>query len=299
MEESSVHYTACPVCGSGRLKAALHAKDYTVSGREFEIWECDDCHLRFTQDAPAAGAIGPYYQSPDYISHTDSSEGLLNRLYHFVRKRTLADKRRNSSANASGLKAGELLDIGSGTGAFVQHMQQSGWQATGLEPDETTRQRAAALYKISLLPAEAFFNIPAGSFQVITMWHVLEHVHELHPYMAQLKKLLKPGGRIFIAVPNYTAYDAAVYHNYWAAYDVPRHLYHFSPESMKRLLAVHGLQLQSAKQMPYDSFYISFLSEKYRQGNFVRGFFVALLSNIKALIKRERCSSLIYIISKP
>jgi 2-polyprenyl-3-methyl-5-hydroxy-6-metoxy-1,4-benzoquinol methylase len=297
MEELSVHYTICPVCGSDKLKHTLYAKDYTVSEKEFDIWECGNCTLRFTQDVPDANSIGPYYQSTDYISHTDNSEGFINRVYHFIRKLTLGDKRR-LILSATGLKIGKLLDIGAGTGFFVQHMQLNGWQTTGLEPDDATRERAALLNKVNLLPADVFYSLPAESFHVITMWHVLEHVHDLHPYLEQLKGVLKPGGLIFIAVPNYTSYDAAIYNSYWAAYDVPRHLYHFSPESIKQLLAMHGLQVQSIRSMRYDSFYISFLSEKYKKGNPIHGFFVALLSNMKAFINKERCSSLIYIISK-
>jgi 2-polyprenyl-3-methyl-5-hydroxy-6-metoxy-1,4-benzoquinol methylase len=298
MDESIIHYTTCPVCGAAKLEAALYAKDYTVSGKTFDIEQCSDCSLRFTQDVPDASTISPYYQSPDYISHTDSSEGLINRIYHFVRKRTLNGKR-NLVVSELGLKTGSLLDIGSGTGAFVHHMQQHGWQSTGLEPDDTTRQRASTLYNLGLKPTEALFEIPEHSFDAITMWHVLEHVHELHGYMAQLKKIVKPSGRIFIAVPNYTAYDARIYGAYWAAYDVPRHLYHFSPDAIKKLLAIHGLRLESIKPMWYDGFYISFLSEKYRKGNLLRGFIIAMIANLKALLKKERCSSLIYVISKP
>ena len=142
--EEVVHYTFCPICQSGKLQKALTAKDYTVSGEAFDIYECADCRLRFTQNVPEARSIGAYYQSADYISHTDSSEGLINRIYHFVRKLTLSGKRK-LIAVSSGLQKGNMLDIGAGTGAFVHFMQQNGWQVTGLEPDNETRKRAAAL----------------------------------------------------------------------------------------------------------------------------------------------------------
>jgi 2-polyprenyl-3-methyl-5-hydroxy-6-metoxy-1,4-benzoquinol methylase len=297
MEESFIHYSACPVCGSNKIKHALDAKDYTVSSKIFGIWECGNCALRFTQDVPAVNSIGQYYQSENYISHTDSSKGFINKIYHFVRRLTLGDKRR-LILSATGLKEGKLLDIGAGTGAFVQNMQLNGWQTTGLEPDEETRKRAAALHKVNLLPADTFYTFATESFNVITMWHVLEHVHDLHNYIKHLKETLKPGGLIFVAVPNYTSYDGKVYNSYWAAYDVPRHLYHFSPESVKQLMNMHGLQVQSTRSMRYDSFYISFLSEKYKKGNPLRGFFVAFLSNFKAFVNKEHCSSIIYIIGK-
>jgi 2-polyprenyl-3-methyl-5-hydroxy-6-metoxy-1,4-benzoquinol methylase len=296
MKESFVHYSSCPVCGSNKIKHAIFAEDYTVSAKSFDIWECAFCSLRFTQDVPDQKSIGAYYQSINYISHTDSKKGFFNRIYHFVRKLTLGEKHR-LILSATGLKNGKLLDIGAGTGHFVKYMQVNGWQATGLEPDDATRERAAVLNKVNLLPAELFYSMPAESFNVITMWHVLEHVHDLHNYVMRLKEVLKPGGRIFIAVPNYSSYDASAYKGSWAAYDVPRHLYHFSPESIKHLLSMHGLQVQSIRSMPYDSYYISFLSEKYKKGNIVRGFFIAFISNLKAFINKERCSSLIYIIS--
>jgi hypothetical protein len=148
---------------------------------------------------------------------------------------------------------------------------------------------------------DQLFSLPPDSFDAITLWHVLEHVHDLHPYLERLKTLVRRSGRIFIAVPNYTCYDAEVYQAFWAAYDVPRHLYHFSPEAMESLLTQHGLQLQYSQPMWYDSIYISMLSEKYRgggQGNNVKAVMTGLVSNVKAFIDKSRCSSLIYVISK-
>ena len=296
MVESTVHYASCPVCGSDKIGHALYSDDQLISAKRFDIWECGNCTLRFTQDAPDKNSIGSYYQSPNYISHSDNNRGLINRIYHLVRKLTLGDKQR-LILSATGLKTGKLLDIGAGTGFFIKHMQDGGWQTLGLEPDMAARERAALLNKVNLSAPEIIDGLPPESFHVITMWHVLEHVHNLHHDVRRLKELLKPGGRIFIAVPNYLSYDAAVYQGGWAAYDAPRHLYHFSPESVKQLLAQHGLQVQSIRTMPYDSFYIAFLSEKYKKGNLVRGFFIALFSNLRAFVNKEQCSSLIYIVS--
>ncbi|MBS1916418.1 MAG: class I SAM-dependent methyltransferase [Bacteroidetes bacterium] len=292
-----IHYTICPVCGSSALQKMLSATDYTVSKKEFDIYECADCRLRFTQNVPGMQSIGAYYQSPEYISHTDSRKGFINSAYHFVRKLTLSGKRK-TIVSSSGKNSGKLLDIGAGTGAFAHYMQEHDWDVTGMEPDQDTRKRAAALHNINLLPADTFFNLSAATFDVITMWHVLEHVHDLHNYIDQLRNVLKDNGIIFIAVPNYTSYDADVYNEYWAAYDVPRHLYHFSPQSIRKLLTQHGLELKDIKPMWFDSFYISFLSERYRKGNLARGFFVGLFSNIKTLFNKERCSSLVYVIKK-
>ncbi len=292
-------YTNCPVCGSAEIKNVFPVKDHTVSGESFIIAECNACTLRFTQDVPDAASIGPYYKSEDYISHTDTSKGLVNRLYRWVRKRTLRKKRRLVE-KLTGVKAGQLLDVGSGTGAFVNEMKEHGWQVTGLEPDEGARGVAKKLYHAELKNITEFYKLPANSFDAITLWHVLEHVHELSGYVEQLKKLLKKNGKLFIAVPNYTSKDACIYKEYWAAYDVPRHLYHFSPRSMQRLMERHGLTIQQYKPMWYDSFYISMLSNKYKNGktNLFASFFNGFHSNLKAMGDVKRCSSVIYIIEK-
>lgn len=224
-----IEYELCPNCGNKNIFLVLSAKDYTVSGEQFEIWECRNCTQRFTQNIPGSQEIGKYYQSENYISHSDTSKGLINNLYHKVRKRTLLQKRKLIE-NTTGKKAGSILDVGCGTGAFLHGMKNAKWNITGLEPDETARAKALELYGLHLEKTDEFYRLPAQTFDAITMWHVLEHVHELHSYIEQLKKLLKPGGKLVIAVPNYTSYDAGVYKEFWAAYDVPRHLYHFSPK---------------------------------------------------------------------
>jgi SAM-dependent methyltransferase len=294
------HYTTCPSCYSDQLQPALSAVDQTVSHETFSILQCGNCGLRFTQDVPDAGSIGRYYQSDNYISHSNTNKGLVNRLYHMVRRQTLSDKYR-LIASAARTRQGKLLDIGAGTGAFVGYMQERGWEVTGLEPDETARRVALTDHRVELVDMDQLFSLPPDSFDAITLWHVLEHVHDLHPYMERLKTLVRRSGRIFIAVPNYTCYDAEVYQAYWAAYDVPRHLYHFSPDAMESLLTQHGLQLQYSQPMWYDSLYISMLSEKYRgggHGNNVKAVMTGLVSNMKAFIDKSRCSSLIYVISK-
>jgi len=294
-----IQYTNCPSCHSDKIRPALSAIDYTVSRESFGIWQCENCSLRFTQNVPDAASIGPYYRSDDYISHTNTDKGLVNRLYHLVRKQTLSDKYR-LILSATRIQQGKLLDIGAGTGAFVAHVKENGWEVTGLEPDETARERASAVHGVQLLDAAHLYSLAPDTFDAITLWHVLEHVHDLHPYVEQLKRLIKRGGRIFIAVPNYTSYDATVYQGAWAAYDVPRHLYHFSPDAMERLVGIHDLQLHFSRPMWYDSVYISMLSEKYRngRGNAVKGIAVGLLSNARAFIDKSKCSSLIYVIGK-
>lgn len=291
-------YDACPVCGNNNIAPVFPVKDFTVSHEQFEIWQCNNCSLRFTQNVPEESEIGRYYQSENYISHSDTHEGIINKLYHTVRIRTLLQKKKLVE-KISGKKEGSLLDIGCGTGAFLHTIQQSGWKITGLEPDEAARKKAFELYQLEVESAEILFSLAPQSFDAITMWHVLEHVHELHPYMDQLKKILLPAGKLFIAVPNYTSYDEKVYKQNWAAYDVPRHLYHFSPKAMKHLLEMHGLKIEKMKPMWFDSFYVSLLSEQYLTGKShpVAAFFRGGISNAKALADTSKCSSVIYIAS--
>ena len=296
---SIVHYTHCPVCDSSLISPVLSAKDHTVSGKYFSIWQCKDCSLRFTQDVPGIDSIGDYYKSEDYISHSNTSRGFINRVYQLIRKRTLKQKRRWVE-EVTGKKQAALLDLGSGTGAFVKEMELHGWQVTGLEPDAGARKLAKEFFDCELKNIDEFFQLPANSFDAITLWHVLEHVHGLQPYIQQLKKLLKEDGTLVIAVPNYTSLDASVYKEYWAAYDVPRHLYHFSPSSMQSLMEKNGLKIIDYRPMWFDSLYVSLLSSKYKKGktNWLGSFWNGLRSNFAAMKDKKKCSSVIYIIRK-
>ena len=296
-KEMKIVRNSCPVCKAENISFALKAIDHTVSHEEFEIWQCSDCTLRFTQSVPGENEIGAYYRSENYISHSDIDKGIINSLYHKVRKRTLVSKRKLIEAYVS---KGKILDVGCGTGAFLHTMQMAGWQITGLEPDETARIKASQLYNLRIEEPARLYDLHGQAFDAITLWHVLEHVHDLDNHIDRVGELLKPDGRLFIAVPNYTSYDQTVYKNFWAAYDVPRHLYHFSPKSMKRLLQRHKLKLMSIKPMWYDSFYVSMLSEKNKTGknNLIKSCFVGLMSNYKALWNKERCSSIIYVVGR-
>lgn len=293
-----IHYLQCPVCKSTSIKYSFSAKDNTVSKEAFEIWECSFCTVLFTQDVPSENNIGDYYASPDYVSHSDTQEGFVNKMYHGVKILTLAGKKK-LLVNETGLAAGKILDVGSGTGAFLDKMKKGGWQVTGVEPDAGARAKAASLYNIHLRPSVDLFELPEAEYDAITLWHVLEHVHSLHEYVDQLKKLITTKGRIFIAVPNHTSHDANKYKEHWAAFDVPRHLYHFSPLSINVLMEMHGLKVKKIKPMWFDSFYVSMLSEHYKNGkqNLPAALISGMGSNAQALFNNENCSSVIYIIS--
>lgn len=293
-----IHYTHCPICGGHTIEPFLQVKDFTVSKKTFPINKCSACSGMFTNDIPNEEEIGPYYSSENYISHTETQQGLINRLYHIVRNHTLQSKRKLVQKE-TGKLTGRILDLGCGTGAFLATMNRAGWQTCGIERDEHARQNAKKMHHITALPADELFTIHQ-LFDAITLWHVLEHVHDLHNYLNQLTSLLNESGTLFIAVPNPQSADAKNYGPFWAAYDVPRHLYHFTPASMRMLMEAHGLQVKKIYPMWFDSFYVSMLSEKYKEhaAAAVRGMMYGLLSNVKAWTQTENCSSLIYICRK-
>lgn len=294
-----VNHNQCPACKSIDIFPKLEAQDYTVSNEKFSIWHCANCTIRFTQDVADQNSIGKYYKSDNYISHSDTKSGLVNSLYHSIRKFTLLLKRKLIQ-NQTQLKSGTILDIGCGTGAFLNTMKEAGWKITGLEPDDTAITKAKSLYQIHPQSSSELFNLSEQQFDAITMWHVLEHVHQLNEYFFQLRKILKDNGTLFIAVPNYTSFDAHFYKETWAAYDVPRHLYHFSPMSMELLVKRYGMKIKTIKPMWFDSYYVSMLSEKYR-GNklgLLRAVLIGKISNILCLLNKRKCSSVIYVINK-
>ncbi|CAN5823298.1 methyltransferase domain-containing protein [soil metagenome] len=292
---------ACPSCNGENINKVLTCRDYTVSKESFEIWECAKCSLRFTQNVPDQNSIGPFYQSDAYISHTDTEKGFINKLYKIARNYTLHWKIKLVKTVTGKVKTpGCLLDIGAGTGAFLQSVNEAGWTARGLEPDEGARKICFENYKLKLDSPEKLFELADETFDAVTMWHVMEHVHQLHEYFQQIKRVLKQGGVALIALPNYTSQDATYYGANWAAYDVPRHLYHFSPASIETLLALHEMKLEAVKPMWLDAFYIAMLSEQYKSGktNLLSAIWNGLRSNLQALQNKEKCSSLVYIIRK-
>lgn len=273
----------------------LSVKDHSVSGEEFQLTRNSEYGFLVTTPQPTLDKLPEYYQSEDYISHTDSKRNVFEKVYHLVR--TIALKKKLNLIDSFFSKEKMLLDIGCGTGDFLQIAQQNGWTVSGIEPNDEARKIANSKTNTSVFNTSHLLNFQDNSFDVISLWHVLEHLPDLENQIENFKKLLKPNGRLVIAVPNYKSYDAKYYKQFWAAYDVPRHLWHFNQDSISKLVSKESFEIIKVKPMWFDAFYVSLLSEKYKteKMNFIKGFWVGLLSNVKALTSKE-ASSLIYII---
>jgi 2-polyprenyl-3-methyl-5-hydroxy-6-metoxy-1,4-benzoquinol methylase len=293
-------FSPCPICNKEDIGFLLYTKDYSLTQESFQIIQCSNCNLKYTDPVPNKDEIGPYYNFTDYISHTDDNHGIINKLYHKVRNRTLTQKTNWVQSLFTGFK-GRLLEVGAGTGAFANSMTKKGCEVTAVEPDAASRERALKNYQLHSAPIEDLYTLNEHKFDVITLWHVLEHVHDLNDYLRTFYNLLRPNGRLIIAVPNYTSFDAQYYKKYWAAYDVPRHLYHFSPTSMEFLSKKYKMQIVSINPMWFDSFYVSLLSERYKKSGVLgmfRAVIIGCISNLIALRNNRKASSIVYEIKK-
>lgn len=273
-------------------KHFLTVTDYSVSKEIFDLYHNEELDMLITSPQPSLDVLGKYYESVDYISHTDSKRSLFEKMYHFVK--SIALKNKLNLINSQQPNKGSILDIGAGTGEFLSVARQDGWKTIGVEPSD--KAKAIAKSKgVSFV--EQTSELESHSFDVISMWHVLEHVPDLNQQIKELKRLLKPNGTLIIAVPNFKSFDAKHYGKFWAAYDVPIHFWHFSKTAIKKLFQKEEMQLVKILPMKFDSFYVSLLSEKYKTGkmNFVKAFFIGLQSNLKAK-KNFEYSSHIYIL---
>lgn len=269
----------------------MNIKDHSVSKETFSVIynKKYDC----LETIPKPQNISEYYQNERYISHTDGNKGIFEKLYQLVKKYTLKQKLKLIEKYHP--NKGSILDIGAGTGDFLRTAHENNWQITGFEPEQKATQIAL---KKGIYIENSLDKI-TSIYNVITMWHVLEHIPDLENQILFLKKHICNEGTIIIAVPNYKSKDAQIYKEYWAGYDVPRHLWHFSQQSIQKLFSENGFRIIDTKPMYFDAFYISLLSEKYKTGkmNYIKGFINGFYSNICA-IKTKEYSSLIYIIKK-
>ena len=285
----------CPFCESENTKHFLHLKDYFLTQEDFDIYECYDCKLLFTSPRPAANVIGRYYKSEDYLSHNEHKKGLVPWIYNKVKKVNIRNKFKITVKNRT---KPHILDFGCGVGDFLHYAQEKGCEIMGCDMSEEARKLASEKLGKEVVSPEQIFALPHSTFDIITMWHVLEHIDNLKLHTEQLHRLLNDNGRLVIAVPNYMSYDAQFYKDKWAAYDVPRHLNHFHKESLQNIFAGKFI-LEKIYPLKWDAFYISMMSEKFigKGNSFFKGITTGWKSNRKAG-KTGEYSSLVYVFCK-
>tara|TARA_B100000900_G_scaffold410649_1_gene428832 strand:- start:2433 stop:3332 length:900 start_codon:yes stop_codon:yes gene_type:complete len=283
----------CPVCEETSFEKAVDTVDYSTSKQEFTVQKCIECSHLFTSPRVVEAEIGPYYDSPNYISHTNESKSLFGQVYQVMRGVNL--RRKLSYVNAVYNGQGTVLDYGCGTGQFLQILVQSGKKSVGVEINDNARAAAQSYGSVSA----SIEGVEKG-VEVITMWHVLEHIYDLNGLITSFKERLIAGGHLIIAVPNPESYDAEHYGKHWAAWDVPIHVHHFTEKSVSKLLGKHSFYLQKVIPMNMDSYYISLLSEQYKSGrknkalaHWVKALYRGFISNVKA--GKTNTSSNIYV----
>ncbi len=298
MEQSEIIIPkTCLVCDNQNISFLMDVKDHFLSGETFSLYKCNSCGLISTVPAPDETKISAYYKSEKYISHSSKPSGLFEFAYQQVRNIALKRKAKMTIKYSQGKK---LLDIGCATGEYLQACKKRGFEVLGVEPNQKAREIAFANYGMNVDDLNTLNSFAPESFDVITMWHVLEHVHDINERMARINQLLKSNGTAIIAVPNPESYDARYYIDRWAAYDAPRHLFHFPKNALKTLAEKHGFTVREILPMKFDAFYVSLLSEKYKTGrtSFLKATINGIKSNFKAKRNQNNYSSLIYILSK-
>jgi len=286
---------SCPICTT-EMKFKFATKDYLVTGESFDIVECEACSIRTTTPFPDKKIIGNYYSSDDYISHDDKVSGIFDSIYGLVRAYQL-NKKKKLIGKYFNKSNGKILDIGCGAGDFLQYMKENHWNINGVDTSNKARKIANKKLNIKVMDPKDWIN-NKEKYDVITCWHSLEHVHEPWVYLDKIKKSLTLDGFLIVALPNYQSTDAKIYKEFWAAYDTPRHLYHFTIKSMNKTIKPHGLNIESIYRMNFDPFYVSMLSAKHMGKSFMSGLINGFKSWTLSIFSKDKCSSLIFIIKK-
>ena len=290
------HSSSCPICSGTSFQSVRKPQYFRGTPEPFNVDSCTACGFWFTNPAPFGEDLDSYYESEDYVSHTDGKGGLLDWVYGIVRNRAIRAK--FSLIKSLGVAEPVLVDYGAGTGAFLKYAQNQNWNVKGFEPSGVARENAEQK-GLSLIDPKQRRELGESSVGVFTLWHVLEHIPDLNETMAYFHSRLMEGGFLILALPNHESADAEHYQSDWAAFDVPLHLWHFAKSDVKRLGEKHGFQLQAVQNMPFDSFYVSLLSEKIRHGRQkpISAFWQGLKSNLQGRAS-SNMSSLIYILKK-
>lgn len=294
-----ITHTVCPLCKGSDIRKRFTCKDHFATNEGFDICECHTCGFVFTQGIPDEKEIGRYYESQEYISHSNTKKGIFNKIYHVVRSIMLRRKT-DLIEKLTLLKNGNILDYGAGTGYFAHAMAKKGWEVTAIEKSPQARELAKTRFDLEIFSEEHLSEIGDKELDVVTLWHVMEHIQELDRFWDELYRIIDDTGIAVIALPNCKSYDAKIYKENWAAYDVPRHLWHFTPDTLMRWGEKHGFILERQITMPFDGFYISMLSERYRGSMLasMRGLWNGLKGWCATSTRREASSSIIYVFRK-
>jgi 2-polyprenyl-3-methyl-5-hydroxy-6-metoxy-1,4-benzoquinol methylase len=277
------------------LKNYIKVKDYSNTQEEFTIVSCETTNFLFTNPRPKEKDISKYYDFEDYISHSNKKNDFISKLYQVVRSFSIKRKYKLISKL---IRSKKILDIGSGTGEFLGYMKIKRFDTYGVEIAKKARELSIKNHKLNV--KSSLSSLDETNFDIITMWHVLEHVYDLDGYMKRIKSLLNDKGVLIVAVPNHKCFDQKFYGKYWAGWDVPLHLWHFDKESMLKLSKKYGFKISSIHPLYFDSFYVSLLSSKYKHNSskLVQSFLIGLYSNLIAKFKTGEYSSLIYVLKK-
>jgi len=288
----------CFICEATEHEEVFKGPYFRGDHQLFSVKRCKNCGFWFTSPRPQAGPeLTKYYETEDYVSHTEQSKTLTDKLYMLVRKWALTNKL--AIINREQKNKGALLDYGAGTGAFLEVAQKDGWITTGVEPSNLARQQAERKNVSLFSPDNPKSFAKNNHYSAITLWHVLEHLPDLNQSLQNFHNWLKPGGTLVIAVPNHESFDAKKYKENWAALDLPLHLYHFSKSDIRALAQKHYFEVRRIKNMPFDAFYVSMLSQGIlKKPSLLRAFWIGLKSNWQGL-QNQNMSSLIYVLKKP
>jgi len=287
----------CPICNHNETVKKMDCTDFSTTKELFKIVSCETCGFTFTNPRPCDEELKKYYDSEMYISHTNKKKGLFNWLYQKIRFFSIKAKVTLLEKNTI---KGVHLDIGCGTGEFLNACLKNGFITRGIEPSELARRQAIQNYRLDVSENTSLSQFEDNSIDSISMWHVLEHISDLNGILIQFSRILSLKGKIIIAVPSYESWDALYYNEFWAAWDVPIHLWHFSKNTIDLLFKKHGFVLTKTKPMIFDSFYVSLLSEEFKFGykNYIKSFFIGLISNCLAFFNKATYSSSTYIFER-
>jgi SAM-dependent methyltransferase len=297
VEPSNDHTAAhCPACSAPNPEDLFDCTDHFLTSEKFSIQSCPECSILFTCPQPPPDKMGSYYRSEKYVSHSNADKGIVSKVYRIVRNISVSKKYQIVNRHKTN---GSLLDIGCGMGHLLNAFASKGWKVKGIEPGHEARRFAIESFNLDVEEEPAILSLPDGAFDVVSMWHVLEHVHDIRERLKQVKRVLKNDGLAVIALPNHASWDAQHYGPFWAAWDVPRHLYHFNRQAVQKLADESGLIIKAILPMKFDAYYVSILSEEYMRGR--KRMVHALLNGWKSNRKASRTgeySSLIYLMTK-